>query len=429
MSNSLAIAAVTLALRRLLDTTVPQLDSDLMGLQVTTRTPDAARTNVNGDSLNLFLYRAVTNAAWSNMDPPFAVRPGESGLPALALDLHYLLTVYSGEASDSTAASHRVLGAAMSVLHDHPLLDGDEINAALAGSDVKSQPERVRISPIQLSVDDLSKLWGGFATQYRTSVAYVVSVLLIDSRRPTNSPLPVLTRGRDDTGVVAVASAGPLLRALIPPRSQPAVRLGEELTVDGSQLTDPATTFRFTSLVPEPPAPVELARRPVNTGEPADQVKVRILPLAEDPDALGRWAPGFASVVAVLAPPDVPVVTSNAVTVAIAPAITLRPRAVDGPAAPGSNLTVTCSPRIRADQRVALLLAGRQVAPASLTNPNPNQPNFPQTPTTLTFVVPEVPAGTYPVRLRVDGVDSIPVSYAGDPPLPAFDPEQQVQVA
>jgi hypothetical protein len=428
VSNSLSVAAITLALRGLLDTAVPALDSSLVGLQVTTRTPDAARTNVNVPSLNLFLYRAATNAGWSNLDPPLAVRPGESGFPALALDLHYLLTAYGAEDTDSTATSHRALGAAMSVLHDHPLLDGEAILAALPGSDVQDQVERIRISPVPLSVDDLSKLWSGFATQYRLSAAYVVSVVLIDSLRPTRSALPVLTRGPDDRGPVAVSGAGPVVRALLPPRGQAAVRLGEEVIVDGTRLTDPSTVFRIASLLPDPLPPVELQRRPPMPGEPADQVSLRILPLDEDPDALGRWAPGFVSVTAVLTPPDLPVVVSNAVAVALAPSITVSPKATDGPAAPGSTLTVLCTPRVRPGQRVTLLLAGRQLAPSSLIQPDPASPTFADTATTITFEVPDVPGETYPVRLRVDGVDSIPVTYAGDPPLPTFDPDQQVSV-
>lgn len=423
MSNTLSVAAVTLALRGLLTTAVPALDSALAGLQVTTRPPDAARANVDASSLNLFLYRTVINAAFSNLDPPTTVRPGEVGFPALALDLNYLLTAYGPEDADSTATSHRVLGAAMSVLHDHPLLDGDEIHVALAGSDVHEQLERIRVSPVPLSVDDLSKLWGGFATQYRLSVAYVASVVVIDSHRPVRSALPVLTRGQADRGVTTLPGAGPALRSLTPPRSQSAVRLGEELVVDGAQLGDPETLFRFTSLLPEPLPPVELRRRPPEPHEPAAQVALRLRPLVEDPDALGRWAPGFVSVTAVLAPPGLPVILSNAVVVAVAPAITVTPRAADGPAAPGGTLTVTCAPRVQPDQKVWLLLAGRQVAPATLTTPAD-----PSLPTTLTFEVPDVPAGSHPVRLRVDGVDSIPVTYDGDPPLPAFDPDQQVAV-
>jgi hypothetical protein len=49
-------------------------------------------------------------------------------------------------------------------------------------------------------------------------------------------------------------------------------------------------------------------------------------------------------------------------------------------------------------------------------------------PTTLTFSIPNVDAGSYVVRLRVNGVDSIPVIYSGTPPLPAFDGSQTVTV-
>jgi len=49
-------------------------------------------------------------------------------------------------------------------------------------------------------------------------------------------------------------------------------------------------------------------------------------------------------------------------------------------------------------------------------------------PSTLTFSIPNVDVGSYVVRLRVDGVDSIPVTYSGTPPLPAFDGNQIVTV-
>jgi hypothetical protein len=47
----------------------------------------------------------------------------------------------------------------------------------------------------------------------------------------------------------------------------------------------------------------------------------------------------------------------------------------------------------------------------------------------VTVTFPAVSAGTYVVRLRVDGVDSDPVHYVGSPPLPEFDPASQVVVA
>jgi hypothetical protein len=53
-------------------------------------------------------------------------------------------------------------------------------------------------------------------------------------------------------------------------------------------------------------------------------------------------------------------------------------------------------------------------------------PADPNAPTTLLFLVPDVEAGEYVLRLRVDGVDSIPVDFSGD--LPQFDEGQKVTV-
>jgi len=46
-----------------------------------------------------------------------------------------------------------------------------------------------------MSLEDVSKLWTTFQTQYRISAAYEVSVVIIESSRIVKTPLPVLTRG------------------------------------------------------------------------------------------------------------------------------------------------------------------------------------------------------------------------------------------
>lgn len=429
MSNTLAIAAATTALRNLLLDGIPKRDSALADLGVTTRTLDAARKNVDGTSLNLFLYRTVVNAGWSNLDMPRAVRPGEAGLPPLSLDLQYVVTAYGRDVVDQDALSHRILGGAMSVLHDHPVLGAAEIRSALAGNDLADQLERIRITPLPLSVDEMSKLWSTFQSQYRLSAAYAVSVVLIDSHRPARAPLPVLTRGQDDHGVVAVTGAVPFLRGIVAGHSQPAARLGEDVVVDGDNLQDPGTVFRFASLLRRPHPVVEVARRPPLPDDAPDLVSVRLRPLAEDADALGRWVPGFHTVSAALDPPDLPRLVSNAVAFAVAPSITLTPNASGAAVAPGSALTVTCVPRARKIQTIQLVFGDRLLEPTGFTNPAPGSPGFKQTPTRLTFAVPAVPAGVYTVRLRVDGVDSLPVTFEGDEQRPRFDPRQQVRVS
>lgn len=415
MSNTLAIAATTSALRNLLLAQIPVLDADLSDLEVTIQPPDLARKGISKAQLNLFLYQTVLNGAWRNLDMPRQVRPGEAGSPPLALNLHYLVTAYGRGETDTDGTTHRVLGGAMSVFHDHPLLGQGEIAAALPNNDLASQFERLRITPLVLGVEEMSRLWTVFQTQYRISAAYEVTVVLIDARTPTKAALPVLTRGPGDRGVATVTGAAPTLTELRPPMSQPAARQGEEVAILGSQLQSADSVVRFTST--RLAQPIEMLPQP---GGNASEITLHLPDKAEDPNVMSRWAPGFYTASLVVTHTGVPPLLSNPVAFALAPRITVTP--VTAPAGT-LTLTLTCEPRIVPGQRVLLILGERQIEPASLDNPaDTTQPS------TLTFTIPGVATGSYTVRLRVDGVDSIPVIYSGTPPVPAFDPAQKVTV-
>lgn len=416
MSNALAIAATTATLRNLLLAQIPALDADLSDLEVTTQPPDVARKGMTKAQLNLFLYQTVMNGAWRNLDMPLQVRPGESGAPPLALNLHYLATAYGRGESDNDAVSHRVLGGAMSVLHDHPLLGRGEIGAALPGNDLGDQFERLRITPLAMGVEELSKLWTAFQTQYRVSAAYQVTVVLIDNRTPVRSALPVLTRGADDRGAKTLAGSAPVLSEIRLPHFQPAARLGEDITIVGRQLTSADATLRFTST--RLAQPIELAPQPDAGGT---QLTVHLPDKTEDANALSRWAPGFYAAALVIKKSGLPPIASNELAFALAPKIGVTPNS----AVPGTiNLTLTCEPRIVTGQRVLLLFGERQVDATSITTPA----DITQ-PTTLNFTLADVDSGSYVVRLRVDGVDSIPVVQSGAPAMPAFDPAQKVTVS
>lgn len=412
MSNVLAIAATTRTLRNLLLAQVPALDADLGDLQVTLQPPDVARKGISSAQLNLFLYQVVVNAAWRNLDPPGQVHPGESAAPPLALNLHYVLTTWGRGDSDIDATSHRVLAAAMSTLQDRSVLDGDDIRNALPGNDLANQIERVRVTPLPQSVEELSKLWTAFQTNYRTSAVYEVAVVLIDSQAAVRAPLPVLRRGPQDRGVITTAATAAVLDALSFPHAQATVRLGEDLVLSGRQLGADFALARFSSLRLD--APVDVAPQPGAAGT----LRVHLADAGTDPDAASRWAPGIYTVALLVQPPGLPPLLSNELPLALAPVITVSPLA-----APAGDLTLqlTCLPRIRDGQRVLLLFGDRVLAPQSLTNPaDPHQP------TALTFLVAGVAAGTWTVRLRVDGADSIPVDYCGS--APAFAANQQVVV-
>jgi len=405
MSNALAIAAVTATLEAILGKAVTA-DPDLNDTQFTALPPDKARGAITTNQLNLFLYQILPDAAWRNRDVPQQVKPGETGVPPLALTLHYLMTTYGRENDTSQPFDHHLLGKAMSVLYDHALLGPDEIQLAMPGSGLDRQVERVRITLQPLSVEEISKLWTGFATQYRLSVGYEVSVALIDSTQPVRTPLPVLTRGPQDRGIPSQADLVPPFPALdsvVPPNQQPSAQLGDTLTLTGHGLDGTNVGVVFANALWT--ASVEI---PPNPGGTPTQLAVRI-----PPNLPTVWPAGFYTLaVLVQRPGETYRRTTNHLAFSLAPSITIAPQT----AAAGSiTFTVTCSPEVWPGQSASLLLNDQDL-PASTVGA--------QT-ATLTFTA-SLGKGVYFGRLRVDGVDSLLVNRSVTPPV--FNPTQQVTI-
>lgn len=409
MSNALAIAAVTATLRNLLEAGING-DTVLGFVRTTASPPDKARGNGDNDNqLNLFLYQTTLNAGWRNMDMPRQIKAGEVGQPPLPLNLHYMITAYARDNDD--VLSHRILGRAMSVLHDHPLLGAGEIRAALADADLHNQVERIRITPEPLSLEELSKLWTTFQTQYRISAVYEATVVLIESQRAVRAALPVLTRGAGDRGPIAwpdLTPPFPTLTSVEPPffhpdalpGQQPNAQLGDSVILRGFHL-DGDVTLRFTH--PRLSASLELPL--------AGQTNPAMLSFTV-PNAPATWPAGIYGVSALIKQGGQERVT-NTLALALAPTITLAP--TDG--TPGDfALTVTCAPQVLPDQRVALLFGDREIAVAPRTTATD----------TLNITVPDVALGEYYVRLRVDGVDSMLINRAVSPP--AFFENQKVTI-
>ncbi len=309
----------------------------------------------------------------------------------------------------------------MRILHDYSvlvasdLLSPTEIRDLFSESGLDLQPERVRLTPMPMSLDEMSKLWMIFQTQYRISAAYQAAVLLIESTRPVKASLPVLKRGKEDRGPDVMASALPLLEEVLPPNSQPGARLGEDLILNGKHLDSQGLLVRFSSLRLNDYIEIE----PLQGGN-ANQIKVHLGDQIEDPGALARWVPGFYTVSLVIRRPDTPAWTSNEVPFSLAPKVTISPTtAPEGDLA----LTVTCTPRIREGQRIVLLFGESQVQVQNVDTPADES-----LPNTLDFAIFSVKKGSYLVRLRIDGADSLPVILTGTPPGLEFDPSQKVTI-
>jgi len=409
VSNAAAIAAVTSTLYNLLDKGI-RSDTTIGTCTVTTDPPDSARGARTDNQINLFLYQLAFSAAWRNIDMPRQVHPGETGQPPLGLNLYYLLTAYG--AQTELYMGHRILGQAMSILHDHPLLGSKEIQDNAIFSDLYLQVERVRITPQPLSIEDITKLWTSFQTNYRLSAAYEVSVVLIESQRPARTPLPVLSRGAQDEGALAQADLippFPAIDALVPPNGQPAARLGDAVTIRGHHLDGTAVVVRLEH--PRLLAPIDV---PPVAGGTESTVSVQLPPTNPPP---AGWPPGIYSVRLLVSRPGEPQPrVTNTLPLALAPRITgVAPNPA---AAVGGTitLTVTTSPQVLPDQRVTLLVGDAEILAAAHAATTDH----------FSFTVNGIAPGDYWLRLRVDGVDSILVDRTTTPP--SFDASQKVTV-
>ncbi len=376
MSDALAVAAVTETLRAILQGAVGDM---VPGTVVTALPPDEAFAERPAAGLNIFLYRTSIDGGWLNADPE-GMRPGETRRPMLPLVLHYLVTPYANGDAGASAAD-RILGVAMSALHDHPELSPADLKSAARFSNLHQQSERVRITPVPLGVDDNSKLWTAFQSQYRTSVAYEARVVLIESTLPGRAPLPVLRRGEDGRGLPAATGAvgtWPTLEASTVPVMLP----GHDLILTGNRLDAGVPSLRLTHPL--------LGDRLVPDVRNVGDTEVRAL-VPEDL-AAGTW-----SATLVLTSPDGSEQTTRALPVSIAPRITSSlPLPVERDARGTASLEVACATPVHPDQRVELLVGELPV---------PAEP-FGRATRTLRFRLADARPGRYALRLRVDGVDS-----------------------
>ncbi len=439
MSSALAIAAVTASLKDLLNDGLMDHDlSSLGSFSITAQPPDRVTTGTTeNNQLNLFLYQVTANSGWRNVDLPSRSSAGlQLTSPPLALDLHYLLTAYGAQDFNAEV----LLGYAMQVLHETPVLTRDQLRIALGapapvdGSllpgpfgtlsaiDLADQAEQIKITPVFLGSEDLSKLWTAMQARYRPSMAYSISVVLIQSQAPGRSALPVLKRGADDRGPVAYGSRPPVLTSVQAAASplQPAVRLGDDLLIAGANLLRANVGVH----IEQPQYAIARDLAPVAGTRPGSaSLGVHLPSTVEDATGMSDWVIGVYSVSLRMSDPGLPAWGTNSVPMALAPLIGVSPLSH----APGTiALSVTCTPRLRDPQQsqVRLLFGSTQVLADSIVTPADTTQ-----PTTLAFTIPGVVAGTYPVRLRVDGIDSLPVIFSGTPPRFDFDPLQSVNVA
>jgi Pvc16 N-terminal domain len=426
MSDYLAIAAVTATLRNLLEAGIAG-KPEMNDVKVTALPPDKAREGTTTNQVNLFLYQTAIDGAWRNQDVPGPGQVTSAGArrPPLGLVLHYLLTAFGSGNNDGVRA-HRVLGRAMSILHDHALLGPQEIREALPDSDLAEQVERVRITLHPTSLDELSKLWTAFQTEYRLSVAYEASVVLLDSTLPATTPLPVLRRGTDDRGVIVVLGSLPRVDRLRMPGPEPTAELGDTLTIAGRNLTGDSVRVLLRHPLVERP----FERRPLD-GASAESLTVKLPDPgdpADDNSPAARWPAGFYTVTVVTTRTGEPDRRSNRVALALRPRLLGR-APTEVRTGEAVTLQVTCRERVRPEQRAVVLFGEREVPAVPVEVPPGAEPT-PRRVLEFRFTAPPLPPDVdraeHVVRLSVDGVHSSPLDRRARPPR--FGADQKVTV-
>jgi hypothetical protein len=184
MSASTAIGMVSTSLRKLLVGEMKLTPA----VNVTILAPDEPGGNRR---INLFLYKTEENPFLKNQD--WTLKPGDSSQlvpPPLSLYLYYLMTPYAqNDPQTGNAAAHEIMGEAMRVFYENPIIPKDYLEAGLT-----SAREQLRIVNNMLDPEELSRIWGTFSQPYRLSVLYQVSTVQLDMSSEQEQPLPKRVR-------------------------------------------------------------------------------------------------------------------------------------------------------------------------------------------------------------------------------------------
>jgi hypothetical protein len=414
------------------------------------------------NSVNLYLYRVAENAQLKNTDWRGDRTHSPANVPALALDLYYLLTPVAAPPEPGTATlpqAHTLLGQAMQVFHEHPVINDVhtsifDFDALRNVDDLRNAFDKIIVRLHPASPDELSKVWTMFNQPYRLSVVYEVSLVQIAPTTPSRSrPAPVMVTALD-----VFPTDPPRLTAVDPARGG----TGTLLTLRGFGLARKsfASHVRFGGQPVDPTGvserqmqitiPVDLEAGPEQEvralldGQASNPMTYLVSPWLRRVQPL-RGAPGPLPTPAVQVTLEV---SGEDLLTAMGISVTLRGAIVPHTVVDGTHLRITVpntvpsglhpvrvtvngrSSNSRGFEVVPLL---RQLVPAApviggplqingerlngtqiradfgpaavMLNPNatPNQLQVPS--------VPRLDPGTYEIRVTVDGHESNPLSF------------------
>lgn len=139
-------------------------------------------------TVSLYLHRITLNDNFRAMTR-LHDSPGEQ--PVLFLDLHYLIT-YWDAAAEGAEAEHKILVWTMQQLRSKPILDSSilSLSSATPGWD---GTEAVQLVPVDMSLEDILRIWDALGPRYRLTISYLARVVRIDQQVTPGMPV-VATR-------------------------------------------------------------------------------------------------------------------------------------------------------------------------------------------------------------------------------------------
>jgi len=436
VSNFLAVGGVSATLQSLLrdrmELPAGMLRSDLQ-VTVSLPPPEDDSQAAEPTRVNLFLYRALENGALKNQMIPGQGHASEYGHPPLSLVLHYMLTAY-GATDDNglvnETRAHFLLGSAMRVLHDYPVITDNlmTINTPpvqILHVSLRGEFEQIKITLDPISLEDLSKVWTALTRPYRLSAAYTVSVVQIESRRIKTLAAPVLTRR-----IHMAVSTRPQITNVYRTPVLPGEPIGDirahvlqELTIEGENFRAAGTWVKLGNLEPigvQPTSDKEIRIVIPNDMYPVDADH----PVPRPIPATDQLQPGPVAVeVQILRPTEVVQggldrgITvldnqrkhSNQGVFLLTPEISgVNPTSVAVGGFAGAVLTVSGRRLFRQRVKSAVLIGDVSIP---VQEPGPGGP---QTETSIQVFLtalgltsPPTPVAVYPVRVMVNGMQSL----------------------
>lgn len=415
MSTAYAIAAVSYVLQ---DTLTQGLidhavDTALgVNVAVNVKSPDQVDANTQ---INIFLYQVTPNLGWRNeFLPSRNARSDRLTNQPLAIDLHYLVSAHGS----SDLFSEILLGSAMQTLHEKPFFDREAVRdllptpgvdpllSALGNAGIADQLEQITLTPEYLSNEDMSKLWSALQSSYRSSATYVATVVLIEVEKPSVSALPVLTRGI--TARPSLIPPTPTLMSIEYPGQQIAAHLGETVAITGYNLNGPNARAKLQMLN------TEISDEFLLINANSERVEFVM------PNDAAVWRAGVYQLSLPMNDAVGNSIESNQLTLTIAPRFSAF-TATRNPDAT-LNVDITINPEVDDTQSISMILGQTQKTVEEIV-----LPPLVDTVDEVHFIFPDIPAGNYWARVRVNGVDSLLIDRSKTPP--EFFPTQEVAVS